>query len=67
MKTVLYRTECNRRSKYFTDIKAAYMHFNVCVIKRKSVELWRVVRTVTPCGIVRAAQTLIDSAGINKN
>ena len=40
MKANLYRTECNGRSKYFTDIKAAQMHFNVCAIKRKSVELW---------------------------
>ena len=60
--TVTYRTECNQRSKYFADIKAAYMHFHVCIVKRKSVELWRVEKAVTPCGCVKATQTLIDSA-----
>jgi len=40
MKAVMYRTECYGRSKYFKDFAAAYMHVQVCVAKRKSVELW---------------------------
>jgi hypothetical protein len=38
--TVIYRTECNYGSKYFTDIKKAYKHFNKCIALGNSVELW---------------------------
>ena len=59
-KTVMYRTECNQRSKYFTDIAAAIMHVQVCMAKRKSVELW-VVRTIeTPCKKIKTVQELLD-------
>jgi len=38
---ILLRTECNGRSKYFhDDIQAANTHFEVCMAKRKNVELW---------------------------
>ena len=66
MKQVSYRTECNQRSKYFTDIADAYIHVYVCMAKRKSVELWLVEKTAAPCGVVKAVQTLIDSANFNK-
>lgn len=58
----LFRTECNGRSKYFTDIAAAYMHVQVCIAKRKSVELWAVIKTEAPCGKIVAVQELLDFA-----
>ena len=71
MKTMVrYRTECNGRSKYFTEIAAALMHFQVCMAKRKSVELWLVETTEKYCGVHMATQelstqTLIDRADFN--
>ena len=61
----LFRTECNQRSKYFTDIAAAFMHVQVCAAKRKSVELWAVVKTVTPCGKSVSVQELLDGVYFN--
>jgi len=49
---VIFRTECNQRSKYFADIAEAYMHFHKCIAMRRSVELWVVE--------VKATQRLID-------
>ena len=42
MITLMYRTECNYGSKYFTDIAKAYRHFHKCVALGDSVELWAV-------------------------
>lgn len=52
MVTIRFRTECNQRSKYFTDIAAAFRHFYKCIAQRKSVELWAIT--------IEATQELLD-------
>jgi len=40
MRAIVFRTECNYGSKYFTDKAKAYRYFDKCIALRKSVELW---------------------------
>ena len=57
-----FRTECNKRSKYFDVISEAYKHFYKCIAERKSVELWAVGITKENGKKFTAIQELVDCA-----
>jgi hypothetical protein len=63
MTTLRFRTECNKRSKYFDDIAGAFKHFYRCIAERKSVEIWLVAATERQGSKSRSVlQELLDLA-----